>query len=125
MRHPLGGKADTVGQHGATNVRFSHVGNCRSLKRLRQRRLPEDHIKNTEAPATRQRDRDKSCSACIHLDARPDEVCNGDVKSSPRPYFPTHSDRVSREVKMGRVHVVAYLAVMALVLPPPALAQQG
>ena len=26
---------------------------------------------------------------------------------------------------MGRVHVVAYLAVMALVLPPPALAQQG
>ena len=30
MRHPLGGEADTVGQHGATDVRFGHVGNCRT-----------------------------------------------------------------------------------------------
>ena len=26
---------------------------------------------------------------------------------------------------MGRVHVVSFIAVLALVLPPPALAQQG
>ena len=31
MRHPLGGKADTVGKDGATNIGLRHVGTCRRL----------------------------------------------------------------------------------------------